>query len=273
MKRTNCNRIWEIDALRGHLILWVMIYHVYTMVCTFCADGSYQDFDAAGFSRVMDALRSLLGIGKDGGVDAAPFYRFCQFYHLPAVAIFFIVSGVSTRFSRNTLKNSLRLVVGAVSVSAFTAFLEWSTGDSHFVRFGVLHCYAACHLLYCFLLEGRSDKVMGLTAVTSLFLGHLLKLYPIHSNFALLVPFGISEHGAVMLDYWPLFPMLGWFLIGVVLGRHLYPERKTIFPEQANKNWHRPLCFLGRHSGLFYCGHMVICAILFYGIGCLAKLL
>lgn len=266
-------RVWEIDALRGHLILWVLIYHLYFTVYEFCINGGYTNFDAEAFSATVDPLQFFFDTSLNNGLENAPFYRFLEFYHKPAVALFFVVSGVSTHFSTNKLKASLRLVCSAAFVSLFTAGLARFSGDKgQFIRFGVLHCYAACHLIHYFILEKCSDRVLFITAVSSMFIGHLLRLYPIYSDFALLVPFGVYERGAVGRDYWPVFPMLGWFLLGIVLGKHLYSQKATRFPEQESKKWYRPLCFLGRHSGLLYCGHIVVYPILFYGMGYILNL-
>ena len=101
----------------------------------------------------------------------------------------------------------------------------------------------------------------------SLLIGYYLEKQAINTHIALLVPFGFFEYGAPMRDYWPVFPMLGWFLIGVILGRKFYSEKKSLFPNQMDQKWHRPLRFFGRHSGLIYCGHMVVYTLVFCSIG------
>lgn len=262
-------RIWEIDALRGALILLVLCNHLNITVEEFCIDGYYQNFNSYAWVNVTDPIHIWFDWGADGIIYSSPVVKALRL-HLtrPVVGVFFVVSGMSYKFSRNNLRNGVRLLCGAAFVSVFTAILVLYTGDKNqFIRFGVLHCYAACHLIHYFFLEERSDRFLLLTAVGSLIVGFYLQAQVIHTNFALLVPFGFYEHGAPVRDYWPVFPMLGWFLIGAVLGRRLYTEKKTRFPNQKSRNWHRPLCFLGRHSGLIYCGHMVVYTIVFCGVG------
>ena len=261
-------RVWEIDALRGFLILSVLAYHLYMTVEAFCIDG-YYNISSVNYVRFTDPLFFWFRMDEAGKIVRSVFPNFAVKYMQPLwVDIFFVVSGISYGFSRNNLKGGIRLLCAALFVSAFTKILVWYTGDeSQFIRFGVLHCYAACHLIYYYLLEDRSDKAILLAAVISLILGYYLHQHPIYTNSALLVPFGIYEYGAIVRDYWAVFPMLGWFLFGVIIGRHWYKEKETRFPGQECRKWHKPLQFLGRHSGLIYCGHMVVFTILFCGIG------
>ena len=267
------NRVWEIDALRGILILSVLFYHLYMTVDAFCIDGIYR-IDPVKYVRLTDPLNFWFSVGSTGEVLPAAFPKFAMKHMQPLwVDMFFVVSGISCMFSRNNLKSGLRLVCGAAFVSVFTKLLVLYTGkESQFIRFGVLHCYAACHLIYYYFLERSNKWVLLSVAGASLLIGYYLKFNPVDSGFALLFPFGIREEGVITRDYWPVFPMLGWFLLGVVLGKRFYPEKKTIFPEQSGKKWHRPLCYLGRYSGLIYCGHMVVYTLLFCGIGYIFKL-
>ena len=261
-------RIWEIDALRGFLILSMLGYHLYKSVAEMCIYGGYN-IDPVAYVNATDPLRFWFMIDEAGQVSYAAFPAFSVKYLQPLVGItFFLISGIATNFSRNSLRNSLRVLCGAVFVSLFTMLLVILTGDeTRFIRFGVLHCYAACHLVYTFILEGSSNKLLLFTAAGSLVIGYFLKFFPIYSNSPLLVPFGIYEHNVSMRDYWPLFPMMGWFLIGIVFGRYVYSDKKTNFPECENVKCLRPLCFLGRCSGLIYCGHIVLYTAMFCGIG------
>lgn len=270
MTQKDCNnekRVWEIDAIRGHQIAWVLLIHFYIALSTFLLDGIYTNLDVVGLVARFDPLGIFFGIDAQG-IYRSFFYKIYLYTYRPGVAVFFVVSGISCMFSRNNLKSGLRLLCGALFVSAFTKLLVLFTGDTHqFIRFGALHCYACCHLIYYFFLEERENKTLLWIAAFSLVFGYYLQYFPVYSNFALLVPFGVQENGVHIRDYWPVFPMLGWFLIGIVLGRRWYSEKKTMFPNQESKKWHRPLCFLGKYSGLIYCGHMVIYTVFFCGVG------
>lgn len=261
-------RVWEIDALRGFLMFFLLLHHVYFALSAACINSPFSNFDPASFVLKIDPYGILFTVDENRKVHKALYDAFYQIVYKPGVDLFFIISGISYHFSRNNLKNAIRLLCGAAFVSGFTYLLVICTGnEGQFIRFGALHCYATCHLIYYFLLEGRSTKALLLTAAVSLAVGYFFKFHPLYSDSALLVPFGIRERGSILRDYWPIFPMLGWFLIGVALGRRYYEEKVSLFPSQETRKWHKPLQFLGRRSGLIYCGHMVVYTLVFWGIG------
>lgn len=261
-------RIWEIDALRGLLMLCVLATHLYYTIDAFCVDG-YYNIDSYAYVNASDPLHFWFDWGTDGKIYRAFLPDIVrETWVKMGVDTFFIISGISYHFSRNNLYGGFRLLLGAAFISAFTKLVSIYSGEAtQFIRFGVLHCYALCHLICYFLLENRSNKFLLFVAGISLALGYYLRTNPIYIDLPFLVPFGIRENGVYMRDYWPVFPMLGWFLIGIVLGRKFYSEKITRFPKLAEKRWHKPLQFMGRYSGLIYCGHMVVYTLVFCGIG------
>ena len=73
----------------------------------------------------------------------------------------------------------------------------------------------------------------------------------------LLFPLGLRYPGFSSADYFPLAPHLGWFSLGIVLGRCLYREKKTRLPLI---NPQRPVlrffCFCGRNSLYIFILHL-----------------
>ena len=262
-------RVWELDAARGFLTLGLLLFHLYFTLDAFYVNGHYTKIDSYAFVNAVDPLRIFWGVTETGKLQRVFLGKYFDFVNRSGVNLFFIISGISCRFSRDNLKSGLRLMGGAAFVSGFTKLLALCTGDpGQFTRFGALHCYAACHLIYSFFLEGRKNSVLLTTAIPSLLIGYFLRyVYPMSSEFALLYPFGVREIGAIGRDYWPIFPMLGWFLAGVILGRRWYQEKDTRFPNSRGINLTRPIRLLGRHSGVIYCGHMVIYTVVFCGAG------
>lgn len=266
-------RIWEVDALRGLLILCVLCTHLYYTVDAFCIDG-YYNIDSYAYVNATDPLHFWFNWGNDGTIHKAFLSDQLRAAWVNAgVNGFFVLSGISCLFSRNNLHRGLKMLAAAFFISGFTKLLAVWTGDSsQFIRFGVLHCYAYCHLIYYFLLEKRSDKVLLAVALPSLVLGYYLRYRPVRVSVPWLYPFGFYEAGAAGRDYWPIFPMLGWLLLGVVLGRHLYAEKKSLLPDCTAAKWLRPLCWCGRYSGAIYVSHIVVYTAVFCGIGYLFQL-
>ncbi len=268
------DRVWEVDALRGIMILVLMCYHLYYFVFNFCIVSYYQ-IDSYAYVNSTDPLHFWFTWGEDGVIRMnflTPFIR--EAWRLITVDTFFLISGASCMFSRNNLRRGLKTLGGGLFLAAFTFGLSKLTGDStQFIRFGVLMCYASCQLIYVFLLEKRSSKTLLLISIPVFIIGYFLRYHHVETNLAILLPFGFYETGAVGGDYWPILPMLGWFLLGVVLGRKYYSEKKSLFPSPVLEKLTRPLQWCGRWSGVLYIGHIVLNNAVFYGIGYIFGLL
>lgn len=266
-------RVWEIDALRGFLILAVLINHLNITVNAFCING-YYNIDSSVWASVTDPLHVWFAYNADGVLQSAEWVitlrEICTY---PAVDLFFVISGVSCVFSRSSLKRGLKMLAGALIVSGFTKLLAiWTGNPNLFIRFGVLQCYAYCHIVYYFLLEKRKSRTLMLVAIPVFVIGYYLRYHPIYSEFSLLYPFGVCEIGAVGSDYWPVFPMLGWMLLGVVLGRRFYAETKSLMPFCPINKWTKSLQWLGKYSGQIYLAHIFIYTAVFCGAGWLLDL-
>ena len=64
-------------------------------------------------------------------------------------------------------------------------------------------------------------------------------------------------------DYLPFFPAFGWFLVGAFLGKFLYRQRQSLFPT-VNEKWVCPVTFCGRHAIWIYFGSQLFMYGLFY---------
>lgn len=267
-------RVWEIDALRGFLILALLINHLNLTVHAFCVNG-YYNIDSSVWASVTDPLHVWYTYDAEGLLKSADWVivlrKICN---MPAVDTFFVLSGISCIFSRNNLRRGLRMLAAAFVVSGFTKLLAiWTNEPIRFIRFGALHCYAYCQLIFYFLLENRKSYVLLLTAIPVFAIGYYLRYNPVYSNSALLYPFGIYETGAAGRDYWPIFPMLGWMLVGVILGRRFYSEKKSLWPNRWMMKMTRPLQWMGQHSGQIYLAHIFVYTAVFCGIGWIFGLL
>lgn len=267
-------RVWEIDALRGFLILSVLVNHLIITVDAFCIYG-YYNINAADWARFTDPLGAWFKTAADGTVSwtawSGILRKFCT---NPAVDTFFLLSGISCVFSRNNFKRALKVLAAGAFVTVFTFVLWQLTGDpSRFIRFGVLMCYASCQLIYIYFFEKRSNKTLLIAIIPIFAIGYFLRYHGLSIHSPLLYPFGVGEYGDLSSDWWPIFPMLGWLLLGAVIGRKFYSEKKTLWPNDIARRITRPLQFLGRHSGVIYLGHILIYTAVFCGIGFLFGLL
>ena len=114
-------RIPEIDFLRGFALL-LMIWH-----------------------HTMYDIRYIFHIDAFAFQDSYWFYRIGR----PIVlALFLLVSGISTRFSGNNLKRGLRMFLFAVIATVLTAIVEVITGWLGVIFFNVFHVIALSTLCY-----------------------------------------------------------------------------------------------------------------------------
>lgn len=268
-------RVWEIDAVRGLLVVAFLTSHLYFTVDAFCIHGLYN-IDPYAWVNTTDPLHFWFDWGEDGVIYRAFLTpELLEIWMRSGTNTFFILSGISCIFSRNNLRRSLQTLGGAVFVAVFTKLLAVWTGDpTRFIRFGVLMCYAACQFAYVYIFEKRSTKTLLLSVIPIFVIGYYIRYVGVPATrLPIFYIFGVPQIGDQSSDFWPIFPMLGWFLIGVVIGRKYYSEKKSLLPFPLAEKLTRPLQWLGRRSGVIYISHIVIYTAVFCGIGIFFKLL
>lgn len=222
-------RIWELDFIRGLLLLLMFYCHfVYDIVELFALD-----------------------IPADGA-----FYAWAMGH----TGLFFILlSGVSVTLGRRPLRRAVKVLLGGFACSVVTAimyFLDFAPKPI-IIYFGILHCLAVCMILWP-LFRKLPVWVLFLCAGAILWLNFRLQPYQGQGNW-FTMPFGLYHARFQSSDYFPLLPNLGYFLIGAGLGSVLYRKKEshlpliTCFPVPQ-------LCWLGRHSLLAYLLHQPVIA-------------
>ena len=257
-------RVWEIDALRGFLILAVLINHLNATVHAFCING-YYDIDSALWAAISDPLHVWYTYDANGVLQSTKWVLVLRdLCTRPAVDTFFVISGICCMFSRDNMMRGVKILGAGMLVTLFTFLVE---GKNDMIRFGVLHCYGCCQIIYDTLLKKRNNWILLAVAAVALALGYYLRYVDISLATPLLYPFGVLESGVSSRDYWPIFPMLGWFLLGVIFGRIFYPVRRSLVPERWKGEGTHWLQFLGRNSGRIYLGHVFVYTAVFMGTG------
>lgn len=194
-------RIWELDALRGFCILCVIFVHFM--------------FDLVYF------------LGKQ--VDFPPLYTFIQQY---GGAIFVILSGCCATLGSRSFRRGV-LVFGCGMLITLVTWGMYRLGmaaSDVVVKFGVLHLLGVCMMLYP-LLRKLPSAAAAVFAAVCIAAGYALQGMVFEIRW--LFPLGFVYPGFTSSDYFPLLPQLGWFLLGIVIGRSLYREKKTRLPGTA----------------------------------------
>ena len=210
-------RIWEIDALRGICLLGMVGIHL------------LYDLNIS--------LPLPLQLLQDWGGCA-----------------FLLLSGVCVTLGHHPVRRGL-VVLDCGMLCTLVTWCMFALGFSSsqmIIWFGVLHCLGVCMLLWP-LFERFSSRFLGVFGGISVLLGFCLETFLLQT--ALLVPLGIRFPGFASADYFPLLPNLGFFLLGAVVGRKLYANKKSLFPNGPKCRF---LCFCGRHSLIIYLLHQPI---------------
>jgi uncharacterized membrane protein len=216
------SRIWEIDGLRGVAIFCMVLFHFL--------------FDLNEFAGVAISYREgwVYWVGK------------------LAVILFMTVAGISHVLTRNDIKRGLKVSGFALAVTAgsflFTPQLT--------IVFGVLHFFAFAMLTTPLWRQLPNAILLLLTAAAWSGVWWLGSIDPATNLWAWL---GIRNEAFTSGDYYPLIPWMGWYWLGMVIGRRWYHERKSLLPEKLLAKWpFTPLHWAGQQSIWIYLIHQPI---------------
>lgn len=221
-------RITELDSARGIAILCVIAVHVFSFGKLF---GGW-DFQWNSF---------LWMVKQYGG------------------AFFVLLSGVCATLGSKSVKRGAAVFFCGMILTGLTVWLFNSGRESEnvLIQWGVLHCIGTCMIIWPLFRKMPAALRMVLGAVCV-----ALGLYltsQIHVRNPWLFPLGLRAWSFKAMDYFPLLPHLGWFLLGSGLGSVIYKDRRPIFPSL------KPgvLAFCGRHSLLIYMIHQPLLYVFF----------
>ena len=239
-------RIWEIDFLRGLMILFVVWDHFMWDVNSI-GSNVYN-------SGLFKWLFELSEVYYDGSLRGVT--------HDVFVTMFVLTSGISCSFSRSNGKRALKMMVFAILLSAATYAISAIMKTRLTIYFNVIHVvalsvtlYAGIEWVWAHCTKNWQKNIFGVImfaiTMTALIVGSCAKDMSTHWTNVI---FGESEWRTSITikfrsgsDYLAFLPDFGWFLVGVFLGKFIYKERKTVFPS-VDARYVSPITFCGRHS-------------------------
>ena len=230
------DRFWEIDFLRGFAIILMVFFHII--------------YDLNFFS--ITNFRIYSGI--------------ILYIARLSASIFVVLAGISLSISYSKSKNwlktndiilkfikrGLKILFLGVIISVIT----WFYIPRGFVVFGILHFIGTSIILSLIFIRYRVINIIfGLFFII---VGFYLK--SLTFDFNILIPLGFIPNNFWTIDYFPLFPWFGIFLIGISIGNIIYPDfkRKYEIKDLSKKLLVKSFCFLGRNSLLIYFLHQPI---------------
>ncbi len=221
------DRIWELDALRGVCILGMIAVH-------FIFDLVFFD----GFALTVPGW--FFYVQQYGGL------------------LFVLLSGLCATLGTKTFRRGAIVFAAGLAVSYVTLFADAVIGVTGVrIWFGVLHLLGLCMLLYP-LFRRLPWWALALLGAAAVALG--LWMNGVRVSVDYLFPLGLRS-GKIFTgsDYFPIFPGLGWFLLGAALGKTVYRKQRTLWPNApAEHVIFRFFRFCGRHSLEIYLLHQPI---------------
>ena len=220
-------RIWELDALRGVCILCVIVVH-------FLFDLSFF----GGFNLTLPT-----------------WYVFLQEY---GGAIFVLLSGCCATLGSRSVRRGLIVFGAGMLITAVTygMYRLGMSGSDVVVKFGVLHLLGVCMIVYPLFkkLPPAALAALGLCLAVT---GYAIRGFTVPQHW--LFPLGLTYEGFTSSDYFPLFPQLGYFLLGAAIGKTAYREKRTLLPGAFQYTAPaRFFCWCGRQSLFIYLLHQPI---------------
>ena len=275
----NERRIWEIDFVRGIIIIGMLIDHFFfDFLELFSARNTSLFTNLPGFYLSISEFANLYWVHP-----ARIAMRFVGIFFL------FLLSGISTHFSRNSLKRSAIVIgAGALISIAFIFVAQFSGSTNDLVFMGAVMGIGVCMLLYSLfrMAFGRFKKIykwLLLGVSLAILIPWIFISRAVASDTSVFWFYYNGYAGslkwAYLRDMWPveiwevligtryfgsdwvgLFPNLGYFFLGAFISETVYKNRKSLlgkYNEKANKVT-TPVVFAGKYSLWFYLLHQVV---------------
>lgn len=221
------NRITEIDFLRGIAIILMILFHLIVDLKDFY---HYNLEYLTGFWYLEGKLSAIL---------------------------FILLCGVSSTLSKNNTRHGITVFLWALLLTVITYFYN----KNCFIWFGILH-FLGISLLSANLLRNLPIVWLSIISSISILLGTLFSQRFIDNPY--LFPIGLVNSTFISLDYYPLFPWYGIFLLGMIIGKAFYENKKRLSTCQASPSLAKPITRLGQHSLMIYLIHQPLLLALLY---------
>lgn len=225
------NRIWELDALRGLNLLWMIVIHFL--------------FDITWLFPLLQWTEPLWYICL---------VRLCS-------VLFILISGICVTLGTHSLRRGLTVLGGGMIITAVTVALALTglCDPSIVIYFGILHCLGLCMLLWPLVRKCPGWVLLVLGLILWL-MGSYLGTLSVDTFW--FVPLGLCPDDFASSDYFPIVLHFGIFLLGAGMGRYLYSKKTSLFPKMKQIGPIRFLSFCGRHSLVIYLLHQPVLALI-----------
>lgn len=216
------SRFWEIDLLRTIAIAMMITFHTLYLL-------NYFDIQQIGVH-----------------------YGFWRWFARVTAGTFIFVAGLSLTITHSRAKTTsdfmrrgLWIFTWGMGITLITLLIS----RTDYVRFGILHFFGITFILAPFFLRFRYlNLVLGSTLLA---IG--IYLWSASFDFPWLLWMGLRPDGFRTMDYFPLLPWFGLFLVGMFCGPLLYPQGNRRFSiHEFRSPVMSALTYPGRHPLVIY---------------------
>lgn len=201
-KAVRHNRFWEIDLFRTVAIAMMITFHTLYLL-------------------------NYFGI-HDTGVPAS--YGFWRWFPRLTGGTFIFVAGLSLTITYSRAKRTSGFMLRGLKIFGYgmaITLITWLISRTGYVRFGILHFFGIAFILAPFFTRFRFiNLILGVVLMTA---GIYILEQRILVDFPWLLWLGLIPRGFWTMDYWPLLPWFGLFLVGMFCGKLLYPQGNRRF--------------------------------------------
>ena len=221
------NRFWEIDVLRTFAIVMMITFHTLYLL-------NYFDIQYTG----VPGMR----------------YGFWWWFPKVTAGTFIFVAGVSLTITYSRSKRMSGFMLRGLKIFGWGMVITLITlliSRTGYVRFGILHFFGIAFILAPFFSRFRFiNLVLGIALMA---IGIYLQEQRILVDFPWLLWLGLMPRGFWTMDYWPMLPWFGLFLVGMFCGKLLYPQGNRRFNiHEFNDPVTSALTLPGRHPLMVY---------------------
>jgi len=215
-------RFWEIDLLRTAAIVMMITFHVLYLL-------DYFDIHYIGVH-----------------------HGFWPWFARVTAGTFIFLAGVSLTITYSRGKRMSGFLLRGLKIFAWgmgITLITWLISRTEYVRFGILHFFGIAFILAPFFLRFRFiNLILGIALLAA-----GIYLWGISFDLPWLLWLGLKPHAFRTMDYFPLLPWFGLFLVGMFFGKMLYPQGNRRFNIHEFSNpVTSALTLPGRHPLVIY---------------------
>ena len=221
------NRFWEIDLLRTFAIIMMITFHTLYLL-------NYFDIQYTGVPGVR--------------------YEFWWWFPKVTGGTFIFLAGLSLTITYSRGKKISGFMLRGLKIFGWgmgITLITWLISRTGYVRFGILHFFGIAFILAPFFTRFRfTNLIVGIALMA---IGIYLQEQRVFVDFPWLLWLGLMPSGFWTMDYWPLLPWFGLFLVGMFCGKMLYPQGNRRFNiHEFNDPVTSALTLPGRHPLVIY---------------------